>query len=298
MRSLFARPYLLLTLTALFWSGNMVVGRGVTDQVPPIALAFWRWVISLLCVLPFAWPHWRSQWPLLRTHWKPVVLLGILSVAGYNTFAYIALQYTTATNAAMLNSFIPIATIAVAFAWLGKRITVLEGLGVLVSLTGVLLIVAKGSLATLQTLQFNAGDLWMLVAVITWGLYTAGLQRRPPGVHPMLLLAAFIVVGLVVLAPFYIWEILAGRHITVSAGSISALLYIGIVPSFIGYVFYNAGVAAVGPNRAALFIHLMPVFGTLLAVMFLGERPHLYHFIGVGLIFGGIFLTMRRPAVH
>lgn len=289
-----SRPYLLLTLTALFWSGNMVMGRGIRADVPPIALAFWRWTICLMLVAPLAWPHLRSQWPLLRQAWPAVILLGTLGVGCYNTFAYLALQHTTATSAALINSFIPVATIAFAMFFFGKRLLRGEILGVLASLAGVLLIVSQGRLGVLLGLELNTGDLWMLLAVTTWGLYTAGLQLRPPGVHPMLMLAAFTLVGLIVLAPAYSWELLKGRHIVLTPASLGGILYTGIFPGFLGYVFYNAGVAAVGPARASLFIHLMPVFSIALAALFLGERPLWYHFAGIALVFGGIYLTTRR----
>lgn len=294
MKKTFANPYVLLSLTALFWSGNMVVGRGITDSVPPITLAFWRWSLALLLILPFALPHLRAQWPTLKAAWRPVLILGILSVCGYNTFAYIALQYTTATNATMLNSFIPVATIALAFVFLGKRLSAIEGLGVVVSLLGVFTIVGKGSIDTFLGLSLNLGDLWMLLAVLTWGLYTVGLQWRPQGVHPMLLLAALTVVGVITLMPFYAFELYTGRYMTLSPTTAVALLYVAVFPSFLGYIFYNAGIAAVGPSRGALFIHLMPVFGTLLAAIFLGERPYWYHFVGIALVFTGIFLTTRK----
>ncbi|MDO9600326.1 MAG: DMT family transporter [Azoarcus sp.] len=296
MKRLSANPYLLLTLTALFWAGNMVLGRGIRADVPPIALAFWRWTIALALVLPFALPHLREQWPRLRAAWRPLLLLGALGVGAYNTFAYIALQYTTATNATLINSFIPIATIALAFLLFGKRLSTLEAGGVVVSLAGVITIVSRGSLDTLLGLSLNAGDLWMLAAVLVWGLYTVGLQWRPQGVDPMLILAAMTVTGLAILAPIYAWELSTGRHIELSFGALSGILYTGIFPGFLGYVFYNAGVAAVGPGRASLFIHLMPVFGIILAAIFLGERPFAYHFVGIGLVFIGIALTTRRPA--
>lgn len=295
MKRLYAYPYLLLTLTALFWSGNMVIGRGLREAVPPISLAFWRWVIALLLVLPFALPHLRAQWPILRRHWAAMLALGLLGVGCYNTFAYIALQYTTATNATLLNSFIPIATIALAFMLLGKRLSGAEALGVLVSLLGVTIIVGRGDIDVLLAFSLNTGDLWMLAAVAVWGLYTVGLHWRPQGLDPMVMLFAFTVVGVSALTPFYAWEALvAGRQIDLHGAALAGILYTGIFPGFLGYVFYNAGVAAVGPSRGALFIHLMPVFGTLLAAIFLGERPYGYHFAGIALVFAGIYLTMRR----
>lgn len=296
MHRLTANPYLLLTLTALFWSGNMVMGRGIRADVPPIALAFWRWIIALALVAPLALPHLRSQWPRLRAAWPIVVVLGLLGVGGYNTFAYLALQHTTATSATLLNSFIPIATIAFAFVFFGKRLSRLEAAGVVVSLCGVAAIVSRGSLETLLGLTLNTGDLWMLAAVTVWGLYTVGLQKRPEGVHPMLMLAAFTVVGLLALAPAYAWELSTGRTINLGWNAIGGIMYTGIFPGFLGYVFYNAGVAAVGPARGSLFIHLMPVFATILAAIFLDERPYLYHFVGIALVFAGIYLTTRRQS--
>jgi drug/metabolite transporter (DMT)-like permease len=290
----YANPYLLLTLTALFWSGNMVLGRGIRADVPPLALAFWRWAIAFVLVLPLALPHLKAQWPLLRAGWKPVLFLGLVGVGGYNTFAYISLQYTAATNAVLLNSFIPIVTIAISWAFLGKRLRRLEGLGVFISLAGALTIVARGDPAVLAHLNLNIGDVWMLGAVLVWAIYTVGLAWRPAGVHPMLMLAAMTAVGLAALAPAYAWETVQGRHMVVQPASLAALAYVGIFPSFLGYIFYNRGVAEIGASKASLFIHLMPVFGTLLSAIFLGEVPHWYHYAGIALIFTGIWLTMTK----
>lgn len=289
-----SHPYLLLTLTALFWSGNMVLGRGIRGDIPPISLAFWRWAIALLCVLPLALPQLKEQWPRLRAGWKPVFVLGLLGVGGYNTLAYIALQYTVATNAVLLNSFIPIATIAISWAFLGRHLSRAQVIGVTISFLGAATIIARGDLALLASLSINQGDLWMLGAVLIWAIYTVGLQWRPSGVDPMLLLAALTIVGLLALTPLYLWELLVqGRSIKVHAGSLASLIYVGVFPSFLGYIFYNRGVAEVGANKASLFIHLMPVFGTILSVIFLGEIPHGFHFAGIALILGGIWLTTR-----
>lgn len=287
-------PYVLLTLTCLFWSGNMVIGRGLREAVPPMSLAFFRWGIALLLTLPFALPHLRAQWAQLRANWRPVVVLGLLGVGCYNTFAYIALQHTTATSATLINSFTPAVTIALAFFLLGKRLRPLETVGVLVSFVGVTVIVSRGSVDTLLGLHLNTGDLWMLLAIFTWALYTVGLQWRPQGIDPMLLLAAFTFVGLLPLIPAFAWEMHSGRTILLDAGSVSGILYTGVFPGFLGYVFYNAAVAKVGPNKGAQFIHLMPVFTTVLAAVFLGERPQWFHFAGIALVLAGIVLATRR----
>ena len=297
MRRLHLNPYLLLTLASLFWAGNMVMGRGLRADLPPVGLAFWRCVVAFLCVLPLALPHLRAQWPLLRAAWKQVVFLGVFGVGLYNTLAYAAVQHTTATSASLLTSFIPVATIALAFVFLGKRLSRAEALGVTVSLAGVLLLIARGRVDTLLGLELNAGDMWMLVAVLSWSIYTVGLQWRPQAVHPMLQLAAFILVGLIMLAPVYVWEIAAGASIHVHTGSVLGILYAGVMAAFLGFLCFNMGVAAVGPSVGSLFIHLMPVFAGILSTLLLGERPAWYHYAGMALVLGGIVLTMRRPSV-
>ncbi len=288
-------PYLLLVLTSLFWAGNMVMSRGLRADLPPVGLAFWRWVIAFACVLPLALPHLKAQWPILRNAWKPVVLLGTLGVGCYNTLSYVAVQYTTATSATLLNSFVPVVTSVLAFAFLGRRLTRPEAIGGLVSLAGVVLLISRGSLDTLVGLGLNTGDLWMLLAVLVWSIYTVGLQWRPQGVHPMLLLAAFIVVGLLVMAPVYAWELSTGAAIAVHAGSLAGIAYAGVFAAFLGFVCFNAGVVAVGPSLASLFIHLQPIFAAILSALLLAEQPQWFHYAGMVLVFGGIVLTTRRP---
>ena len=316
-----ANPYLLLTLAALFWSSNMVIGRAIRGDIPPFTLAFGRWVVAGLIVLPLALPQVKAlketpgrpkfpcpprgagwaepgpggaQWPQLKAGWRPLLILGLLGIAGYNTFAYLGLQHTTATNAALLNAFVPIATIAISWAFLGKRLKPLEAAGVLISLGGALTIVARGELQVLARLDLNIGDLWMLLAVLDWALYTIALAWRPAGLHSMLMLGATIGIGIAALAPACAWELAHGARPNVSPGTLATVAYFGIVPGVLSYIFYNRGVVEVGANRASLFIHLMPVFGTLLSSLFLGEVAQAYHYLGIALIFGGIGLTMAR----
>ena len=291
-------PYLLLALASLFWAGNMVMSRGLRADLPPVALAFWRWLTAFICVLPLALPHLKTQWPKLRAAWKTVIFLGIFGVGCYNTLSYLAVQYTTATSATLLNSFLPVVTIALSFMFLGKRLSRPEGIGVVVSLVGVLILIGRGSVETLLGLSLNVGDVWMLCAVLSWSIYTVGLQWRPQGVHPMLLLAALIVVGLMVMAPAYAWELSTGRTINLHAGSLAGILYAGVIAAFLGLVCFNAGVAAVGPSIGSLFIHLQPVFAAIMSALLLGELPQWFHYAGMALVLGGIFITMRKPAAH
>lgn len=288
-------PYLLLTLANLFWAGNWIVGRGMRGDVPPLALSFWRWVIALLFILPLAWPHLRRDWPKLMAAWPWLLLCGLLGTACYNALAYIALQYTTAVNGLLLNSFIPIVIVCIGLVFLGKRIRPLEAIGIAASFLGVLTIVARGDAATLATLQFNPGDIWILVSVVAWAVYTLALPRRPQ-VDALSFLAAITIVGLFALAPFYAWELSEGRHINPTPTVLAAIAYTGIFPAFLGFLFWNRGVAETDPARAGLFIHLLPAFGILLSMIFLDEHPEPFHFVGIGLIFSGIWLNTRHRA--
>ena len=290
-----SHPYLLLTLAVAFWSSNMIVGRAIRDEVPPVTLALGRWIVAFLLTLPWALPPLRRQWAAVRRHWAILALLGVLGVGCYNTFAYLALRHTSATNAAMLNSFTPVATMLLAAAVLGHRLTRRQVLGVAVSLAGVLAIVAQGRWQVLASLSFNRGDLWMLGAVAVWGIYTVALHRRPAGIDPMAQLAVFIAVGILVLLPFGLWEWRDGPPLRWHADSLLAIVYVGIFPGFLGMVCYNAGVAVVGPGVGSLVLHLMPALTPLFAFVFLGERPAWYHAVGIVAILAGILLATARP---
>ncbi|MDE1891584.1 MAG: DMT family transporter [Betaproteobacteria bacterium] len=291
--SLFNNPYFLLVLTALFWASNMVLGRALGHEIPPFTMALCRWLVAALFIIPQSIRDLKQHRVELIAHWKILFTLGVLGIGGYNTFAYLGLQTTTATNGALLNSFIPIATILLSWLLLKKNLSIGEYLGIIISFIGVVTIVIKGQLTGISRIQVNLGDFWVLVAVIDWALYTTLLHYRPKTISPKLLLSAMVIIGIVVLiAPVY-WEINHLNHaLHFSTSSIIGLIYMGIFPGYLSYVFYNRGVTEIGPGKASLFIHLMPVFGTLLAFVFLHETVHIYHAIGIALIMVGIVLTM------
>jgi len=286
-------PYLLLTLANLFWAGNWIVGRGMRADVPPIALSFWRWIIALACLLPLAWPYLKRDRALLLAGWRWLLLLGVLGTCLYNALTYLGLQQTEAVNGLLLNSFIPIVIVALAWIFQGKRLRTGEIVGIVASFCGVLAIVARGQPQNLLALTLNLGDIWILLSVVAWAVYTLLLPQRPAA-HPLAFLFAIALIGVVATLPVYLWEIAAGRHIVHSNGAWLAIAYAGVFPAFLGFVFWNKGVEQVGASRAGLFIHLMPAFGILLAGLFLGEALLGFHFVGIALIFGGIFLNMRR----
>jgi drug/metabolite transporter (DMT)-like permease len=286
-------PYLLLTLSSLFWAGNWVVGRAMRNDIPPVAMGFWRWLLALLILLPFVAPELMRNWRVLRRDALKLALLGALGATVFNSMIYFGLQFTAATNGILFNSISPILTVLMSWALLHDRLSRRQAAGVALSLIGVLAIVARGDPQLLTALEFNHGDLWLIAAMVLWSGYTLLLRWRPSELSAMAFLAAMLVFGLPALFPFYAWEYAARGGFGVTAPVVAALAYYATFPSIVSYLFWNRGVVQVGPNRAALFVHLMPVFGAVLSVIFLGERLYGYHFAGASLIFGGIWLTTR-----
>ena len=289
-------PYLLLTLASLFWAGNWVVGRAMRNEMPPVAMGFWRWAVALLILLPFTAPELKRNWHLVRANWFTLTVLGSLGATLFNTMIYVGLQYTAATNGVLYNSVSPILIMLLSWLAFRERLGPLATVGVALSLAGVVVIVARGDPQILAALKLNHGDLWLIAAMFLWAIYTIVLRSRPPGLSATAFLAAMLLLGLPVLLPFYLWEILVRGGFAASLPTVAALAYYGTLPSVVAYLFWNRGVAQIGPNKAGLFVHLMPVFGALLSVIFLGERLYAYHFAGAALIFGGIWLTTRRGA--
>jgi drug/metabolite transporter (DMT)-like permease len=296
---LLASPYLLLTLTPLFWSCNWIIGRALHDDMPPMALTFFRWLLASLVLAPFVVSKLARDWPTIRAHWRTMALLGTVGIALHNAIAYIGLNYTTATNGVVLNSFIPVMIIAMAWAFFGERLTRVQLLGVAVSLVGVLAILSGGSLATLARFRLNAGDLCVILAMAMWSLYTVLLRRRPLGLDRLSFLFVLAIVGVVIMFTLWLGESLLIRSPVWSARSFAALIGVAIFSSVLAYVFWNRGVELLGPAVAGLFVHLMPVFGALLAWLFLGERLEPYHLAGMALILTGIAVTSRagRPVL-
>jgi drug/metabolite transporter (DMT)-like permease len=283
----------LLALTNLMWAGNFIIGRAVAGQVPPVALAYWRWTGAFILAVGFAWPHLRRDWPVLRRHGPILLALSVTGYSSFNTMVYIGLQDTTAVSALLLQSVMPVVILLWAFALHGERPGVFQTIGVAVSLLGVVVIAGRGSPAALASLAFNIGDVWVIGAVIFYALYAVLLRRRP-AVHPLSLLAALMGIGSVLLLPFYIWEWHGGAVIRGGWTSWSAIAYTAVLPSCIAYLFFNRGVELIGAARAGQSVHLLPVFGAALAIIFLGERIQAYHALGVALIGAGIVLASLR----
>ena len=290
-------PYLLLAVAVLFWAGNWVFARALRFDVPPVALAFWRWVVALVILTPFAWRHVRRQRDVIAAAWRVLALLASLATVFQHIPVYIGLRETTATNGALLNSITPVFILMLSRGLVGERWSNMQIAGVTTSLIGVAVILSAGDLSALARLQLNRGDLWVLVATLAWAIYTVCLRWRPAQLNLLAMLWVISALGIVAMAPFYAWEIAAGRTLNPTPAVLGSLLYIGALSTVVSYVFWNRAVQQVGANRAGPFMYLMLVYTPLLAIVFIGERLHLYHLAGCVLILGGIYLTTRgRPA--
>ena len=292
--ALWSRAYPLLTITALCWAGNSIVGRAARDLVPPAALSFWRWTLALALLLPLAWPHLKRDWPVLRANWRVMAILGALGIGAFNTLLYTGLQTTTALNSMLIQSAQPALILMVGALVMRDRTSARQIAGVVVSLVGVFIIIGRGDPALLLALRLNGGDAIIAFAVLLWALYSVLLRRRPL-VHPLSFLAASIMVGLIVIIPVYAHELWSGRLIVPGMGSALAIAYVSIFPSFLAYLFFNRGVELIGSAATGQYMNVMPLMGAGLAMLFLGERLHLFHIIGLALIVVGIVVAGRPP---
>ncbi len=287
------QPYLLLSLTSLFWAGNIVLGRFVAGHIPPVALAWFRWGIAFLIVLPFAWPHLVRDWPTVRRHVPILTVLALTSSALYHAGTYAGLQYTGAINALLLQSMGPLQVAVWTWLLFGDRLSAAQALGILTSLAGVLTILSGGHPAVLLGIGFNAGDLLVLAALALYTLYTALLRKRP-AMHSLSFLAVTMGWGTTLLTPLLLVEMASGRVIAFDRTTLLTLCYVCVFPSLIGYLFLNRGVELIGANRAAPFLHLVPVFGSLLAIALLGERFQVFHALGYALVIAGVVAAARK----
>lgn len=290
-------PYLLLMIPPLCWAGNVVVGRAVRGEIPPLAMNWWRWAIAALVLMIFLRRSlWRQRHLLLR-HWKLVTLLAATGITSFHSAVYIGLTETTAINAAMMIAMGPILIAPMAWILIRERLKPLQGLGVLVSCVGAMVVITRADLTVLASLSLNRGDLWLLFASVCWALYSVLLKLKPPEIEVLPLLMAVMLVGTVLTTPFYIWETATVGSMPLTGQSLAVIGYVSLFASVLAYLAWNPGVNMVGPNKAGLYLHLIPVNTAILAAVFLDEKIELYHLIGVVFIVLGIVLITRFGGV-
>jgi len=287
------RIYLLLTLCVLFWSGNFIVGRDINTTIDPVQLAFFRWISVAFFLIPFVIKDFKNIILIFKQNFIILNLLAILSVTGYNTLLYHGLQTTQATNALLLNSIVPVEILLLSFFILQIKIVFKQFIGILLSLCGVVFLVVKGDISLLKTLEFNTGDLWILGAGLTWALYSVLMKFKPKGLSILSFLSLLTYIGLfwlylVYIASGYSFE----DDITLMQDNCLIIIYISVFTSILSYIFWNLGVEKIGANQTGQFTHLMPLFGSILAYIFLGEVLHLYHLVGAVIIIVGLYLSL------
>lgn len=288
-------PYALLILATCLWGGNFVVGKVLVADVPPILLATLRWCIALIVITPiYAKEAWKHR-ALFLEKWKMLTFLSLTGVAGFNTLVYIAVQYTSSINAAVMNAATPILIIMVSWVMLKEPISLKTIPGIGLSMLGVLWMITRGSWDVLVGLSFNKGDLWMLAAILCWALYSVGMRRSAKQVPAQALFVYTIIISVVLLIPLSVVEVLLVKPVLhISLGIGSGIVYIGVFASLVAFSAWNQSIALIGPARCAGFLNLIPLFSTIFATAFTGESIHFYHFVGAALILTGIYTANRR----
>jgi drug/metabolite transporter (DMT)-like permease len=293
-RSFWNSAWGLFAAANLFWAGNIVLARGIAGQVPPIALAYWRWTGAFVVAIGFAWPRLKADLPVMMRHWKMMLILSATGIASYNTMSYVGLTSTTALNVLLLQSATPLIIIVWAYMLFREAPTARQTLGVLVSLAGVAAIAGHGSMEALAHLQLNRGDLWVLAALMVYAFYCVTLRKRP-AVHPLSFLVTAMGIGSFLMLPFMLWEFVGGARIHGGLAPYLVITYTAVLPSFVAYLFFNRGVELIGAGPAGQSMHLMPLFGSILAVLFLHEEFRTYHAVGIAMIAAGIVLASFKP---
>ncbi|WP_020675408.1 DMT family transporter [Geopsychrobacter electrodiphilus] len=282
-------PYLLLILPPIFWAGNVVLARGLSQQIPPMSMSFLRWAGALLFLAPFTWRQLQRDRHLLKGHWTVIWLCALFGIASFNSLLYTATQTTTALNCALMQTLMPAAIIFCGFLLNREKVSLQQGAGVLLCSLGAVWIVLQGKLLSIGTLRLVSGDLWMLVAVFCYALYSTLLPRRPR-VHPFSFLLLTIALGTLMLIPPFVLELIVKGPPAATPSVFGGLLYIALFPSIAAYICWNRGVEIIGANRAGLFINLIPVFAAGMAILFLGEEFKRFHLIGILMVLGGMVL--------
>lgn len=290
-----APAFLALICTTALWGSIAVVSRALMDTIPPVVMAAARWGVAFVVLLPLAWPERRAIVRALARDWRRLLILTLVGGAPQSALVYTGLARSTAINLGLLNSTIPVLIILISWGWHARRPRRLEGIGLATSLSGVLLILAHGDLRALLHLQFNSGDVLMLVAMLVWAIYTLRLQDRPQSLSLFAFIFVMALMGELLTLPFAALQWVQAGGVHLGAHALLGLLYIGALATLVSTALFSYGVERVGAVRAGILIHLMPVFSSVFATVFIGERLFFYHAAGFVLVAGGAILGCLRP---
>ncbi|MET1248531.1 DMT family transporter [Sporolactobacillus sp. STCC-11] len=278
-----------LVLANLFWAGNYVFGKYVVSEMTPIQMTFVRWLIAVLILFPLAHVIEKPEWGQVWKRWKVLLIMSLLGIVGYNVLLYEALRFTTSLNAALVNSMNPAMIVIFAVWFLKEKIALANSLGLAISLVGVLLVLTRGALLQVFSIQYNHGDLLMLLAITVWTFYTL-IGKKLGDIPPIAATAVSATLGLLVLMPFFLTS---GFSYRLSGMALMGILYIALFPSVFSFVFWNYAVRAVGASQSGVYLNLLAVFTALISLM-LGNPITLPQMIGGALVIVGVYLTNRK----
>ena len=285
----------MLTLCAFFWSGNFIVGKFATlYEVPPLTLNFFRWLIVWIILIPFTFRDILKNTEIIKKSFYPILLMSITSISVFNSIVYYSLNFTQVLNGALMISIIPVLIIFISFIFKTEKVNFSQILGLILSVTGVAIIVTRLDFAKLINLDLNKGDLWLLVAMFSWAIYSTMLRTHKTGLEYLSFISVIVSIGLIFLLPQFLFEF--NNH-QIIRFNIPVFLITGYVVLFAGlgsYILWNKAVVIVGPNKAGIFLHLMPVFSSFMAIFFLNEKLMNFHVIGAIIIIIGIYLSSKK----
>ena len=289
----------LAVLAAIIWSGNFIAARGVIKEIPPVSLAFYRWLTAAVIIFPFAAKQFRSEWTVVKRSWHYLFWASLTGIALFNTFVYIGAHYTSAINLALIGTTTsPIMAIVLARIFLKEKIDRLKIAGMVLCISGVIFLLSHGSIQNLLTFQFTRGDGWILVAALCFAIYNTLVRKKPSGISPVNYLFIIFSFGTILLFPFYLWEISHTNPVEWNSNLFFIILYLGLGASVISYLFWNIAIGKLGAGRTALFGNLIPVFSSAEAALLLGEQFTWVHLASMVLVFAGILLANWRIFRH
>ena len=286
--------YIFLILTTLFWSGNFIVGKAASlFDIPPFTLNFYRWAFAWLILAPFTLKEVIAKKNYILKNIKLIIILGITSITIFNSIVYYSLNFTQVISGVLMISTIPVMIII--FCWLFRieKTNINQIFGVIFSLSGVVVIITKADLNILLNLNFNKGDIWMVVAMFSWAMYSALLRKKKLELSQLSLLQTIITAGLIFLLPAYLAELSLGYKANINLPFVLTLTYVVLFPGLASFIFWIKGISIIGSNRSGIFLHLMPIFSTIMAIIIFGEKFMIFHLIGAVLIITGIILSSR-----
>lgn len=285
----------LAVLATLIWSGNFIIARDVIDDIPPVSLAFYRWLIASAIIFPFTIKNFKKEWPSVKRSWSYLFWVSLTGIALFNTFVYVGAHYTSATNLALIGTTSsPIVAIILARVFLKEPIGWMRFTGLLFCISCVLFLLSKGNWQHLLTLTFSTGDLWVLVAAFSFAVYNTLVKKKPATISPINFLFVIFSLGTILLFPFYIWEINNTAKVVWNTNLFLEILYLALGASVICFLVWNIAIHKLGAGRTALFGNLIPVFSSLEAYLLLHERFTWVHAVSMALVFTGILLANLR----